>query len=195
MTIESVTNLSDLDPALPGATDPKSEGDDHIRNLKNALLEAFAGFLGAVMVTGTDGGAANAYTLTPFDPLEAYGPRMAVVFSPAATNTGPSTLNISSLGAKQLVSVSSAPLVAGDLAVGCIYVAVYDGTRFRLASVTKNYVDQLAFNTTLPTAPSDTKPYDLVSANGSASWQPRTTIFDDDTKLAQTYALSVTPSL
>lgn len=151
MALESsVTNIADLNKAWPLGSDPKSSMDDHLRNLKTAMLNGFAGFTGSVMVTGTDGGAVNAYTLTPANPLPAYSTKMVAVFAPTVANTGAVTLNISGLGAQPVVSVSGAPLVANDLTVGGIYAAFYDGTAFRLLSVTKNYVDQLAFNNALP---------------------------------------------
>jgi hypothetical protein len=37
MSVESATNISQLDPTKPSATDPKSEGDDHIRLLKYTI--------------------------------------------------------------------------------------------------------------------------------------------------------------
>lgn len=150
MSLESVTNIADLVNTNPTPSDPKADGDDHLRNIKKAMLNGFAGFTGSVMVTGTDGGAANAYTLTPANALPAYGNKMVAVFAPTAANTGASSLNISGLGVKSLTSVSGAALVAGDLAVGSIYAAYYDGTRFRLLAVTKNYVDQAVVAGTIP---------------------------------------------
>lgn len=146
----SVTHIADLNKAWPVGADPKSSMDDHLRNLKTVLLNDFPGYAGTVAVTGTDGGAANAYTLTPATALPGYSTRMIAVFAPTVANTGASTLNVSGLGVKPIVSVSGAALVSGDLAVGTIYLAAYDGTSFRLTSTTKNYVDQLAFGAALP---------------------------------------------
>lgn len=159
-----VTNIADLNKLWPLGSDPKSSMDDHMRNLKTALMNGFAGFAGSVMVTGTDGGAVNAYTLTPANPLPAYSTKMVAVFAPTVANTGAVTLNISGLGAKSVLSVSGAPLVANDLTVGGIYAAFYDGTAFRLLSVTKNYVDQLAFSSALPTQSTG-----FLQSNGSVS--------------------------
>lgn len=150
MALESVTHVGDLVATNPTATDPKQEGDDHLRNLKTALLNSFAGFSGAIVVTGTDGGAVNAYTVTPDTALTAYGTRMIALFSPSTANTGAVTLNISGLGAKSVKAVDGSALVAGDLAAGAVYAAVYTGTEFRMLSVTKNYVDQVAMNAALP---------------------------------------------
>lgn len=150
MAVENVTYLGDLNPAAPTGAEPKSEGDDHVRNIKKGLRQSFAGFLGAIFVTGADGGAANAYTLTPDEELIAYTVKMLAVFVPTASNTGATTLNISGLGPKPVVSVAGVPLVAGDLTAGRFYTAFYDGTRFRLDNVTQNYVDQLVIAGTVP---------------------------------------------
>ena len=177
MALETVTNLSDLVATNPTSADPKNQGDDHIRNIKKALEEAFAGFSGAVLITGADGGAVNTYTLTPEDPIEAYGTRMLVLFSPTVTNTGGVTLNISGLGAKNLKAVDGAVLVADDLVAGSVYMAAYNGAEFRLLSVTKEYVDlvreyatQLAFSTALPAQAGNAGKY--IRTNGAvASWE------------------------
>jgi hypothetical protein len=145
MALETAVNIADLVKTNPGAGDPKSQGDDHIRNLKTVLQNAFAGFTGSVFVTGTDGGAADVYTLTPANALPAYGNRMLIAFSPTVNGTGPATINISGLGAKAIKSVTGAAMTLGDLIVGQLYLAMYNGTEFRLTSMTKNYIDQLAF--------------------------------------------------
>lgn len=53
MTVESVTYLSDLDDTYPASGGSKSEGDDHIRNIKTGLLGSFPNFAGAA-VTKTE---------------------------------------------------------------------------------------------------------------------------------------------
>lgn len=150
MALETVTYIADLVPANPTPGDAKSQGDDHIRNTKTAVLNGFVGFPGAVMAMGTDGGAVNAYTVTPSRALIAYSLRMSVIFSPTVANTGASTLNVSGLGDKPLKRIDGTGLVPNDLLVGNIYAAAYNGTEFRLLSITKEYIDQLAFNQALP---------------------------------------------
>jgi hypothetical protein len=75
---------------------------------------------------------------------------MEVMFTPVATNTGASTLNISALGDLNLLSVSGDPLLAGELVAGQTYRATYNGTNLRLNAITKRYADNLALNTALP---------------------------------------------
>ena len=168
MALETVTHIADLVITNPTASDGVSQGDDHLRNIKKALLNDFAGFTGAIFVTGTDGGVVDAYTLTPTNALPAYGTKMVALFVPAATNlTTTPTLNISALGAKTIRSVTGAALQAGDLVIGNAYFAEYDGTYFNLTSITKNYADQLAFSTALPAQVAD---YFLTSNGAVASF-------------------------
>ena len=145
MALETALTINDLVATNPGSGDPKSQGDDHIRTLKTVLKQAFAGLTGAVIVSGTDGGVADAYTLTPSTPLLSYGTRMLMYFSPVANNTGAVTMNISGLGAKAVKAVDGSNLSLGDLIVGYLYTAIYNGTEWRLTSITRNYVLQLAF--------------------------------------------------
>jgi hypothetical protein len=173
MSVESVSNIGDLNPAYPTGAEKKSEGDDHIRNIKKGLTQSFAGFTGAILVTGTDGGAANAYTLTPANALTAYGTKMLAVFCPTASNTGASTLNISGLGAKAIVSVSGVALAAGDLTAGRYYTAFYDGTQFRLDNVTQNYVDQIVISGTVPGVNDPANTGKVFSSTGTTGqWIP-----------------------
>jgi len=173
MGLETGSYIADLIVTNPTGTDPKSAGDNHLRLLKTALRNCFAGFTGAIFVTGTDGGAVNAYTLTPTTELIAYSTKMECVFAPTITNTGACTLNVSGLGVRNIKSVSGADLVAGDLVASNLYAAFYNGTEWRLLSVTKNYVDQVAFNTALPAQPGGTYFTELVSYNGVASFRGR----------------------
>src|ERR1043165_5290682 len=150
MSLESGSYIANLNPANPAPNDPKSQGDDHIRLIKDVLQKSFPGFSGAIVVTGTDGGVANAYTLTPSPALPSYVDRMIVVFSPTVANTGASTLNISSLGTLQIRSVDGQPMVANDLAAGSFYIGFRVSGVLRLIGVTKRYVDAMAFATALP---------------------------------------------
>lgn len=150
MALETGNYIGDLVVTNPTAADPKAQGDDHLRLIKDALRKSFAGFTGAVVVTGTDGGAVDAYTVTPATPVPSYAPRMTVIFSPTATNTGAATVSISSLGPKALKRVDGTDVQAGDLFANVIYAAAYNGTEFRLLSITKNQIDQLSFSSALP---------------------------------------------
>ena len=78
-----------------------------------------------------DTGIADAYVITLDYALTAYVDGMEVVFKPANDNTGASTINVNSLGAKGIKSPTGVDLLASDLTVGNPVVLRYDGTNFR----------------------------------------------------------------
>lgn len=51
MALETVTHISDLVVTNPTSTDPKSEGDNHLRNIKTALKTDFPNISGVVNAT------------------------------------------------------------------------------------------------------------------------------------------------
>lgn len=167
----SVVDIDDLNRLWPLGTDQEKDGDNHIRNIKTALLNDLVGFTGAIIVTGVDGGAVNSYTLTPASAqLLSYAARTLVIFSPTVTNTGAATINISSLGALPIKQVSGVDVAAGDLVAGSVYLGIGTGTTMQLSAITKNYIDQIAFSTALPAQPGGTSLFQLESSNGVAFW-------------------------
>jgi hypothetical protein len=165
MGLETVTYIGDLVTTNPTASDAKSQGDDHLRAIKTALKNSLAGFAGAVLITGTDGGAANAYTVTTGQSLAAYSTKNLVLFAPVATSTGPSTLNVDGIGAVSIKTDAGAAIALNDLVYGRLYLAVHNGTEFRLLSTLKNYCDQLAFSSALPAQIADY----FVTSNGTTA--------------------------
>lgn len=65
-------------------------------------------------------------------PLTAYAAGQLFYFIAAGANTGPVTLNINSLGAKNVTKDGSTALVADDIASGEVVIVIYDGTRFQI---------------------------------------------------------------
>gem|GEM_PF-5917444 len=55
----------------------------------------------------------------------------------ANANTGPSTLNVNSAGAKDIVKNGDEALAVGDIKAGQIYMVAYDGTRFQIVASIK----------------------------------------------------------
>jgi hypothetical protein len=54
VTVESVTYIDDLNTTYPAAGDAKSEGDDHLRNIKTAIKNTFPNIDAAVTPTDTE---------------------------------------------------------------------------------------------------------------------------------------------
>lgn len=100
-----------------------------IRNLVGASVRAWRRINGWYTTTGT----ATALILTPEQQVTAYvKERWGIV--PNATNTGAMTLNVSSLGAKNILRADGSALVAGDIASGQFTELFYNGTEFRIVS-------------------------------------------------------------
>lgn len=72
------------------------------------------------------GGSADAYTVASNQALTTLTDGFRVAFILGATNTGTSTINVDSLGAKPLRTVSGKALRAGELVSGSVYEAAYD---------------------------------------------------------------------
>ena len=84
------------------------------------------------------GGSSNTYTLAAENTISAYAENQGFQIIANHTNTGAATINIDSLGVKDIQKYDAAgsptALVAGDLVAGGVYDLVYDGTRFMMAS-------------------------------------------------------------
>ncbi|HEX7644853.1 MAG TPA: hypothetical protein VF472_21845 [Burkholderiaceae bacterium] len=170
MGLETVTYVNDLVQSNPTGGDVKSQGDDHLRNIKTAVKNSVPGFLGAVAVAGPESGVANAYVVTPVTPLQGYSANSLLVLQPGNSNTGACTVNVSGLGVLPLQSSVGAALVANDLLAGEIYVFVCTGAAFNLVGITKNYADQLAMNAAMPVQPGGATQRSMNTAFGVASW-------------------------
>lgn len=110
--------------------------DAHIRSLfsANAPLSynAASGAFSYFALYGADGGAsANTYAIAPTTPLLAYAAGVTVSITIAHTSTGPSTMNVSGLGAKSIKKLDgTVAITKGDLVSGGTYSMIYDGTNF-----------------------------------------------------------------
>jgi hypothetical protein len=80
----------------------------------------------------------NVYLLTYEVAATAYVKGDVYRFYVNANNSGPATLNVSSLGARAIVSQSGAALTANQLAVFRVIEVVYDGTNFALINNTSH---------------------------------------------------------
>ena len=130
MALESGNYINDLVITSPSSTDPKSQGDDHLRLLKTVLKETINGFTGAVLVTATDTGTATGHVLTPSTALVGYTPMLCLLYKAALTNTGAITVNVSGLGVKSIKTMAGADPTAGDIVAGYPMLLMYNGTSF-----------------------------------------------------------------
>lgn len=133
MGLETANYLNDLVTTNPTASDPKSQGDDHIRTNKSAAKNTFPGFTGAVIVGGVFSGTASAHVLTPVVALISYTAQTLFTYVPTLDGTGGAvTVNVSGLGAKPIKTILGTNPSAGDIVKDQPLLLSYDGTNMVL---------------------------------------------------------------
>jgi hypothetical protein len=80
-------------------------------------------------------GSANAYVVTLTPALAAYVAGMPIIFKASFANTGAATLAVNGGAATALRKRLNVALVANDIVVDQIVVAIYDGTYFQVISL------------------------------------------------------------
>ena len=144
---------SSVNPAVPNTVISSTDFNAMLTDVETALsttdattraLWARAGQVqdDAINWCGTAGGTADVLTLTPTVPLAAYatGGRFAFLTGGSANTTSTPTVNVSALGAKTIVRRDGTALTAGDLPASTLIEIRYDGTNFRLPSITATSV-------------------------------------------------------
>lgn len=89
----------------------------------------------------TDSGAADAYVVDPSTAVTSLTDGLKVVFTAGNSNTGASTLNVSSLGATSITRPNGVALQSGDIVASQVITVVYSSTdsAFHLRDTTGNY--------------------------------------------------------
>jgi hypothetical protein len=82
-----------------------------------------------------DAGTANALAINVVPPLLAYAAGQRWTVKVLATNTGPSVININSLGARHIVYPDGSQMKGGELAANGLASLVDDGTNLQLTNV------------------------------------------------------------
>ena len=90
----------------------------------------------ALLTAKATTGSANAYVLTTTLSLAAYVTGQSFLIIPNFTNSGAATINVDTLGAKNIKKNGATALVSGDLVSGTIYRIAYDGTQFQVVGAT-----------------------------------------------------------
>lgn len=100
-----------------------------------AMISISAAALNAIITT-TESGAANAYVLNPSPAVQSLSETQMVLLIPLNTNTGPSTLNISGIGAKAITNQAGNPITPSQLVASAVYLLTWNGTSFQLVNPT-----------------------------------------------------------
>ncbi len=81
-----------------------------------------------------DTGSANTYVIAPSPAISAYATGQRFSWKAASTNSGASTLNVNTLGTKNIFKRGSLALAQSDIIAGLIVDTEYDGTQFQMLS-------------------------------------------------------------
>ena len=121
MPLESANFISDLNAANPTATDPKNQGDDHIRLVKSAVKATFPNVSGAVTPTHTELNFVDGVTSPIQAQINALDAAKAPVANPSFTGNASVTGNQAvggSLTVGNGASVTGNVSATGSLTVG-----------------------------------------------------------------------------
>ena len=124
-------------------------------SLVDALISASLGSTPFAVAAGT----ASAITLD-YSPNRVLANGLTIVFRLVNAITGPTTVNVDGLGAKNLLLLGNA-LAANDLQAGDVVEAVYDGTDFNVISPIRKFT-KMSVNAGASGATPDTAADDLV---------------------------------
>ncbi len=133
LTFMSTFSSAVVDRAVCSASDSGGTSCT-VAQLKSAINEEVnAVDARATMVLGSTSGT-DTYLASVTPTLTAYADGQEFRFKPPNTNTGASTLNINSIGAKAIVTAAGVALAAGDLQSSTIYKLMYYSTsdQFRI---------------------------------------------------------------
>lgn len=104
---------------------PPSTVNNSSRSMMQRVRELLSDLGGVTSTTGT----ANIITFTSKSPFSSYVDGIRVSFRASNTNTGSATLNVNSVGAKPIFTVSAntgvAPLAGGNITANGIYELIY----------------------------------------------------------------------
>ena len=97
-----------------------------VNNSARAMMARTADYRDDTSGVTATGGSADAYTFASYQTLTALVDGYKIAFTCNATNTGASTINVDSMGAKPLRAIPGTALAANTIVSGSIYTAMYD---------------------------------------------------------------------
>lgn len=112
-------------------------------------------------------GSGNNYEVTLTPALDAYITGMQIIFKANFANTGPATLAINGMAAKDLKRNGGAALGSGDITIGMMVIAVYDGAEFQITNLPASQDTQIPVGSEL-LWPTETPPDGWLEENGAA---------------------------
>jgi hypothetical protein len=153
---------------------PEGQPPSSVNDCARMMMGAVKRFWGRINGTYVTTGAANAYVLTPAAGLSAYVAGERYSFRASFANSGPATLDISSLGAKTIKrfvnggSTASA-LVGGEIQDGQPVTVEYDGTDLIMVTPAASETDLTLVSTDAGALAGPTLTIDRSSTSPAAS--------------------------
>ncbi len=98
---------------------------------------------GSSRIYAEDTGTANQLVVDAGAGVTSYVDGFQLTVKVAATNTGPATVNINSLGAKNIKRYDLTPLQAADIIAGSMFILTYDGTDFVVLSYMPAFIAEV----------------------------------------------------
>ena len=116
-----------------------------------------------------DAGGSDAYAITLSPVPAGYTTGMIVTFKANTANTGASTLNVNSLGAKTIKRTGTTDTKTGDILANQLVTVVYDGTNFVIVGLLPSIVTKRVVSVTQAAAPTfNTDDGDIFTITGLA---------------------------
>lgn len=103
----------------------EGQAPSSVNDSARAMMARIADWRDSLNGSNATTGGTTAYVLTSDQSFAALAAGLEVSFQINATNTGTTTLNVDSLGAKPLRSAANVEVVAGALKIGAVYRATY----------------------------------------------------------------------
>jgi hypothetical protein len=128
--IQTWSNTASSNNASPPNGFPEGMAPSTVNDAAREVMAAISRYRSDTDGVNTSAGT-NTITLAASRTMTAYAQGDLYTFKAGGTNTGATTLNVDSLGAKD-VQFNGAALAGGEIVSGLMYTAVYDGTQFQL---------------------------------------------------------------
>ncbi len=122
---EDMTNVGGNDNADSAINWAEGQAPSTVNNSSRAVMARVAEWIHDLVVAKTTGGSSTAYTATTKQSPSTLPDGFTVYLMPHATNTGACTLNVNSLGAKNLRITSGSNAAAGDVVINKPILATY----------------------------------------------------------------------
>lgn len=128
--IQTWSNTAASNNATPPNGFPEGMAPSTVNDAARELMAAVSRYRSDTDGVNTSAGT-NTITLAASRTMTAYAQGDLYTFKAGGTNTGATTLNVDSLGAKD-VQFNGAACTGGEIVSGLMYTVVYDGTQFQL---------------------------------------------------------------